>query len=263
MTANILSVRNLRVSVSAPGGMAEAVSGVSFDIQKGEVFGLVGESGSGKTMTALSILRLLPETAALTGGSIIFDGKDILGLDEKALRSIRGSRIAMVFQEPSSALNPVFTIGFQMTEAIKAHQRKSISEARDMAMRYLERVHIQKPERVFGDYPHQISGGMKQRVMIAVALLNSPELLILDEPTTALDVTIQAQILDLLDEIIKKERLSMLFISHDFGIISRMCDDVAVMYKGRIVETGSTESIMNAPKEAYTASLLESVRALI
>jgi len=261
---HILEVQNLKTYFSTPdGGLFKAVDDVSFAINKGEVFGLVGESGSGKTLTALSILRLVPPPGRIAGGKVFFGLNDLMKLDEELFRPLRGSKISMVFQEPSSALNPVFTVGEQMMEAILAHQAsKDRNKARDLVMYYLNKVHIQEPARVFGSYPHQLSGGTKQRVMIAMALVNMPEFLILDEPTTALDVTIQAQILDLLDEIIAKERLSILFISHDFGVIGRMCERLAVMYKGRIVETGPAKEMFNNPKNSYTISLLESVKAL-
>ena len=288
--ANILQLRNLKTCFYSPSGITWGVDGVSFDVEKGGVFGLVGESGSGKTVTALSILRLIFPPGKIMEGSAIFtaslpgrkeqensvtvpegkpvnrpepvNGTDLLKLDETDLRNIRGSKISIVFQEPSSALNPVFTVGFQIAEAILAHQRLAKADAEKLAIEFLGKVHIPQPERVYHSYPHQLSGGLKQRAMIAMALVNSPELLILDEPTTALDVTIQAGILDLLDEIIDREKMSALFISHDFGIISRMCDRVAVMYKGKIVEEGGKSDILNNPKEPNTETLLESVKAL-
>ncbi|MBP7055634.1 MAG: ABC transporter ATP-binding protein [Candidatus Omnitrophica bacterium] len=260
---NILTVTNLRTYIKTTHGIFKAVDGVSFDIHRGEVFGLVGESGSGKSMTALSMLKLLPLQANPVSGEILFGGRDIMLLGGEDIRRLRGSKISLVFQEPSSALNPVLTAGYQLEEAILAHRPALDSiKSRDMVMNQLEMVHIDDPLRVFRSYPHQLSGGIKQRVMIAMALINSPELVILDEPTTALDVTIQAQILDLLDEIIEKSHLSILFISHDFGVISRMCDRVGVMHRGKIVETGDAQSIIASPKETYTKALLESVRAL-
>ncbi len=260
---SILKVSDLKVHINSAYGIIKAVDGVSFDIQKGEVFGLVGESGSGKSMTALSILKLLPFQANLLSGRILFGGCDIVLLDGEEMRRLRGSKISLVFQEPSSALNPVITAGYQLGEAISAHSPAlDPVKVRGMVMDQLEMVHIDDPLRVFKSYPHQLSGGIKQRVMIAMALINSPELVILDEPTTALDVTIQAQILDLLDEIIKLRHLSILFISHDFGVISRMCNRVGVMHHGKIVETGIASDIIRSPKEEYTKTLLESVRAL-
>lgn len=246
----LLSINNLSVKINS----RAVVDGVSFDIKRGEVFGLVGESGSGKSMTALSIGRLLPKGACMTG-EILFDGRDIMKSSEGEMRSLRGKRVAYVFQDPASSLNPVFTIGYQLMET-------SPVKSGDEAMRRLKEVHISDPERIYRSYPHQLSGGMRQRIMIAMALMNSPELLILDEPTTALDVTIQNEILGLIEEIIGVEKVSALFISHDFGIISRMCDRVAVMNRGRIVEAGEAGSIIAAPREEYTKSLIEAVRAL-
>ena len=262
MSEDIIKIRDLKTYFYTNAGIIKAVDGVSFDIKRGEVFGLVGESGSGKTLTALSILKLINPPCRIAGGEILFGGKDLLRADEEYLRNIRGSKISIVFQEPSAALNPVFTIGYQIMEAILAHKKLSQPDAKTLSLEYLKKVHIAAPEKVFHDYPHQLSGGTKQRVCIAIALINSPELLILDEPTTALDVTIQAQVLDLLDEIIDREKLSILFISHDFGIVARMCDRIAVMRKGRIVESGNADEIINNPKDPYTISLLESAKAL-
>ena len=256
---DILTIKDLTVSF----GAFRAVDNISISVERGETFGLVGESGSGKTLTALSIVKLVPPQANISSGGILFDAQDLMKVDDPTLRSIRGSRIAFVFQEPASAFNPVFTVGYQLEEALLAHRKvEGRTGARKVVLEYFEKVHIKEPERVYYDYPHQLSGGTKQRAMIAMALLNSPELLILDEPTTALDVTIQAEILDLLDEIVERERLSMLFISHDFGVIARMCDRVAVMRTGRIVEIGSTRDIIQHPRDPYTKSLLESVKEI-
>lgn len=259
---NILEVRDLRVQFVTGGHTINAVDGVSFDVAKGETFGLVGESGSGKTLTALSLLKLVTPPGRTVSGSVLFNGRDIACLDYEGLRRLRGAQISMVFQEPATAFNPVFTIGYQIVEAIIAHQTMTTAKARERALEFLRMAHIPDPVKVYHDYPHQLSGGTKQRAMIAMALVNEPELLILDEPTTALDVTIQAQILDLLDEIKRNRTLSMLFISHDFGVISRMCARVAVMRRGKIVEMGEKHQILNHPQEEYTASLLDSVRAL-
>lgn len=260
---NILEIKNLKTYFYASSGVVKAVDGVSFDVAKGEIFGIVGESGSGKTLTGLSILKIVPYPGKITGGEILFKGSDLVNMGNECLRNIRGAKISMVFQEPATSLDPVFTIGSQMTEALLAHGRiEDAQGSKEVVIEYLKKVHISDPERIYRSYPHQLSGGTKQRIMIATALLNSPELLILDEPTTALDVTIQAQILDLLDEIIEKFKLSILFISHDFGVIRRMCDRVAVMRKGRIIETGNTDDILRNPAQPYTASLIESVKAL-
>lgn len=252
----------MKVYFYARDEVVKAVDGVSFDIRKGEVFGLVGESGSGKTLTALSILRLIAPPGKIVGGSVSFGGENLLSKNEESLRAVRGSKISMVFQEPAGALDPVFTVGYQIEEEILAHQNIGRLKAKGLTLESLNRVHIKEPAKVFHDYPHQLSGGLRQRVIIAMALVNSPELLILDEPTTALDVTIQAQILDLLDDIIHNEKLSILFISHDFGIIARMCGRVGVMNKGRLIESGDKNDIMNNPREPYTRLLLESARAL-
>ena len=258
----ILSVENLTVNFPCKNGPVNVVDGVSFDIQRGETFGLVGESASGKTITALAILGLVEAPGIITGGKVIFDGKDLLKSGGKYLRSLRGRKIATVFQDPSSALDPVFTVGYQIVECIMAHERLSKTKAKDMAMDFLKKVRVGDPERVYRDYPHQLSGGTKQRAMIAMALVNSPELLILDEPTTALDVTVQSEVLDLLEGIIIRNKMSVLFISHDFGVIARMCARIGVMCQGRIVEAGSKYAVLNDPKDPYTISLIESVRAL-
>lgn len=259
---NILEVKDLRTYFYTSSGVVKPVDGVSFDIQKNSVFGIVGESGSGKTMAALSILRLVPFPGRIAGGHAIFHGTDLLAADEHVLRSIRGSRISFVFQEPASCFNPVFTMGEQIAEAVLAHQDIGNEEAKKRTLHYLEKARISDPKRIFYAYPHQLSGGTKQRAAIAMALINSPELVILDEPTTALDVTIQAQILDMLEELIRKENLSVLFISHDFRVISRMCDTVAVMHEGNIVESGDVKEVLTNPKAGYTASLLDSVKVL-
>ena len=262
MNDNILEVKDLKTQFRTSAGPVRAVDGVSFDVRRGEVFGLVGESGSGKTLTALSILKLISPPGEITSGAVLFNGVDLLRMGEDNLRKVRGAKVSIVFQEPSSAFNPVFTVGYQIVEAIKAHQRVGKGKAKNIALEFLRKVRIADPERVYYDYPHQLSGGTKQRAMIAMALVNSPELLILDEPTTALDVTIQAQILELLKEIIDRDKMSVLFISHDFGVIAKMCGRLGVMYKGKIVETGYVAVVLNNPKDLYTISLIESVRAL-
>lgn len=258
---NILQVDNLKTYLYTKSGITKAVNDISFKIKDNTVFGLVGESGSGKTLTALSILRLIPRSGKIMGGSILFRGSD-LPLDEDSMRAIRGARISIVFQEPSSALNPVFTVGYQIIESVIMHQRVDRRRAREIALEYLRMARIPEPVRVFNDYPHRLSGGTIQRAMIAMSLVNEPELVIMDEPTTALDVTVQAEILDLLEEIVRQKKLSILFISHDFGVISRICHEVGVMCSGKIVEMGSTHNILTSPREKYTISLIESVKAL-
>jgi ABC-type dipeptide/oligopeptide/nickel transport system ATPase component len=262
MLDKMLEVKNLRTYFYTPAGIVKAVDDISFDVLKGEVFGLVGESGSGKTLTALSILRLIVPPGKILSGDILFNGTDIMRMDDDSLRKIRGSKISIVFQEPASAFNPVFTIGYQIAESIAVHQKFGKTQAGVLSLKFLKKVHIADPERVYHSYPHQLSGGTKQRAMIAMALVNSPELLILDEPTTALDVTIQAQILELLKELIDRNKMSVLFISHDFGVVAKMCDRVGVMYRGKIVETSGIETILSRPADSYTASLIESVKAL-
>jgi ABC-type dipeptide/oligopeptide/nickel transport system ATPase component len=259
---NILEVNGLKTYFYTSRGIVRAVDDVSFSIEKGRVLGLVGESGSGKTLTALSILKLVSFPGKIVDGQVLFNGIDLLNTNDKLLREARGSNISFVFQEPANSFNPVFTIGEQISEAAIVHQKIGRAAAKDRAMEYLKIARIIDAERIYSSYPHQLSGGTKQRASIAMALVNSPELIILDEPTTALDVTIQAEVLDMLDDIIREEHLSILFISHDIGIISRMCDDAAVMHKGRIVERGSVKDVLTNPKEAYTISLLESVKAL-
>ena len=258
----MLEICNLKTYFYTANGIVKAVNDISFKVKDNTVFGIVGESGSGKTLTALSVLKLIPYPGKIMGGRVFFHDKDLISSNEDDLRAIRGSKISMVFQEPSSAFNPVFTIGYQIVESILTHQDIRRKKAVNLALEYLALARVSEPGRVFDSYPHQLSGGTKQRAMIAMALVNKPELLILDEPTTALDVTIQAQILDLLREIVRSEKLSMVFISHDFGVISNICDEVGVMYQGRIVEMGSTHNILTNPREKYTISLLESVKAL-
>jgi ABC-type dipeptide/oligopeptide/nickel transport system ATPase component len=268
MPENILEIKSLRIYFyplsqnTTRSGINKAVDGVDIEIRKNEVYGICGESGSGKTLTALSILKILPPQAAIVGGSVFFEDNDLLRMPDEDIRTIRGSRISFVFQEPASAFNPVFTVGYQITEAAVTHQKLTARRAKELTLEYLKTVHVSDPLKVYGDYPHQLSGGTKQRAMIAMALINSPELIILDEPTTALDVTIQAQILDLLEEIRDKEKASMLLISHDFGIISRMCGWVSVMRRGKVVEAGETAEVIGNPKNEYTRSLLESVKTL-
>jgi len=259
---NILEVRGLGVSFYDPAGPRKILDGINFDIRKNEIFGIVGESGSGKTVTALSILRLIGHSGSITAGEIIFGGMDLLKIEEERMRGIRGARISMVFQEPSSALDPVFTAGCQIEEAALAHGKMNTSAAKDAAIELLRMVHVKDPLKVFSSYPHQLSGGTKQRVSIAMALVNSPELIIMDEPTTALDVTIQSEILGLVSEIADKKKISILFISHDLGVINRMCQRVAVMRRGKIVESGDKDTILKNPSNGYTASLLASARAL-
>jgi microcin C transport system ATP-binding protein len=257
MSAPLLSVRDLSVAFSQGGSTSLAVDHVSFDIAKGETVALVGESGSGKSVSALSVLKLLPYPAAShPSGQIEFDGKDLLALDEKALRKVRGNKITMIFQEPMTSLNPLHTIEQQIVEVLELHRGMGQSEARQRTLDLLKEVGIRDPEKRLSAYPHQLSGGQRQRVMIAMSLANEPELLIADEPTTALDVTVQAQILELLAKLKQKNGMSMLFITHDLGIVRKIADRVCVMTKGKIVETGPTAEIFDNPQHAYTRHLL-------
>jgi oligopeptide/dipeptide ABC transporter ATP-binding protein len=258
MPDKIIDIKKLTVSFGAGTNPLQVVSGISFDICKGEVFGLVGESGSGKSMTALSILRILPDNA-FTTGNIIFREKDLLAISEEEMRAIRGRDIAMIFQEPMTSLNPVLTIGFQVAEALLAHYDISKAEAMDRAVGLLKAVSMPSPETRIKDYPHQLSGGMRQRVMIATAIACNPALLIADEPTTALDVTIQAQILELLQNLRRERDMAVLLITHDLSIISEQAERVAVMYAGRIMELASVEELFRNTLHPYTIGLLESL----
>ncbi len=259
----LLSIKGLSVSFFTEEGVARAVQEVNLCVKKGEMFALVGESGCGKSVTALSIMRLVPSPPGeIVAGEIVFDRRNLLELSEKRMRSIRGNKIAMIFQEPMTSLNPVYTVGNQIAEAISLHQRKSTGEAWADAVEMLRKVGIPAPQQRVSEYPHQMSGGMRQRVMIAMAISCKPALLIADEPTTALDVTIQAQILDLLDELQKREGMSILLITHDLGIVAERADDVAVMYASRIVEVAEAERLFAEPLHPYTQGLLKSLPRL-
>jgi len=254
--STLLSVRNLKTQFYSAGRTIYALDEVSFDIEEGTIFGLVGETGCGKSVTALSILRLIPyPPGKIVGGEIRFRGKDLINLPEDEVRSIRGKEISMIFQEPMTSLNPVFRIGDQMIEVIMLHQRLGKRQALEKAVEMLERVHMPEARKVMKQFPHQLSGGMRQRAMIAMELSCRPFLLIADEPTTALDVTIQAQILRLIREMEREFRTSILLITHDLGVIAEMCDRVAVMYAGSIVEEASVENIFEDPKHPYTKGL--------
>jgi peptide/nickel transport system permease protein len=253
----LLEVRDLSVEFDTDGRRVRVVDAVSFDVAAGKIVGLVGESGSGKTVTSLAVLRLLPSPPAhIVGGSIRFNGRDLLDMDFDELRRIRGADIAMVFQDPLASLDPSFTIGYQLVEAIRLHERVSRAAARDRAAMLLENVHSPDPAQRLSAYPHQLSGGMRQRVMIAMALSCHPRLLIADEPTTALDVTVQAQIVELLNELRETERLAVLFVTHDLALISELSDEVAVMYAGQVVEHAVTVDLFARPRHPYTAALL-------
>ena len=254
--APLLDVQHLSVTF---GGPSPAVDDVSFQMAAGETLGLVGESGSGKSVTAFSILRLLQPPGRITGGSVIFQGRDLLTLPESEMREVRGAGISLIFQEPMTALNPVMRVGDQIGEALLVHGKATRAEARSRAVELLDAVKIPDAARRVRDYPHQLSGGMRQRVMIAIALACRPPLVIADEPTTALDVTIQAQVLELLRELKARYNLALLLITHDFGVIAEMADRVAVMFKGKLVEHGPVRDILRHPSHEYTRTLLAAV----
>lgn len=259
----ILSVENLSTHFYTEDGVAKAVQDVSFSVKKGGTFALVGESGCGKSVTALSIMRLIPSPPGkMVAGDIVFDNMSLPKLSEKRMRGIRGNKIAMIFQEPMTSLNPVYSIGNQIVEAIRLHQKKNSTQAWADAVSMLKQVGIPDPEQRAEEYPHQMSGGMRQRVMIAIAMSCRPELLIADEPTTALDVTTQAQILDLLDDLQKRNQMSILLITHDLGIVAERADEVGVMYASRIVETADSLSLFAEPLHPYTQGLLKSLPRL-
>ena len=260
MSENILTVKDLKTYFYTASGIAKAVDGVSFNIAKGETMGIVGESGSGKSVTSSSIIRLLPpRTGKIVGGSIEFEGKDVLALSKKELNDFRGKDIAVIFQDPMTSLDPVFKIGKQMTEMIMAHQNVTKDEAWKMAVEALSKVGIPEPEKRMNSYPYELSGGMCQRVIIAMAVCCKPKLIIADEPTTALDVTIQAQILELMQDLQKKLGMAVILVTHDLGVIADMCDNIIVMYGGRICERGTAREIFYNPKHEYTKGLLRSI----
>ena len=263
MSAAVIDVRNLKTHIVTRWGTIKAVDDVSFTVAPGETLGLVGESGSGKSMTCLSILRLVPRPAArIVGGAVILDGEDLLGKSEREMQRIRGRRVAMILQDPMSSLNPVFSVGMQVREPLAGYHGLSGRALRSRAVDLLASVGISSPASRLAAFPHQLSGGMRQRVVGAMAIAAPPRLLIADEPTTSLDLTIQAQYLRLLEELQERYRLAMIFVTHNLGIVAKMCDRVAVMYAGRIVETGPVEEIFRAPLHPYTRALLESVPRL-
>ena len=261
--AKLLEINNLSTYFFTQDGVVKAVDDISYELQEGEVLGVVGESGCGKSVHALSIMRLVPTPPGRTvAGEVIFEGEDLLTMDDAEMRNIRGNRIAMVFQEPMTSLNPVLTIGRQLTETLELHQGMTGQQARTRAAELLQTVGIPDAGRRLVDYPHQFSGGMRQRVMIAMALSCNPRLIIADEPTTALDVTIQAQILELMQELARDFGTAMIIITHNLGVVARYADNVNVMYAGKIIETGSAKEIYHNPKHPYTLALLNSVPRL-
>lgn len=260
--AHLLEVKDLRTHFPTRAGRVKAVDGVNFYLDRGELLGLVGESGCGKSITALSIMRLIAPPGKIAGGEILFDDRDLLKLSYQQMREIRGDDIAMIFQDPMTSLNPVFTVGEQIAEALRLHRKLNGKQARLATIEAMREVAIPDPARRVDDYPHQLSGGMRQRVMIAMALACGPRLLIADEPTTALDVTIQAQILELLNDLRKQRDLAVLLITHDLGVVAEVADRVAVMYTGRIVEESPVDELFARPKHPYTEGLLRSVPKL-
>ncbi|MNW43704.1 Oligopeptide transport ATP-binding protein OppD [compost metagenome] len=261
--AQLLEVTNLRTEFKTAAGTIRAVDGVDLSVGKGETLGIVGESGCGKSITSLSIMQLLPKgLGKVAAGEVRFNGENMLDFSERKMRSIRGNEMAMIFQEPMTSLNPVFKIGKQIAESARYHHGVSKHKAKDMAVEMLTKVGIPRPEKVAASYPHELSGGMRQRVMIAMAMVCNPKLLIADEPTTALDVTIQAQILDLMRELQKSEGTSILMITHDLGVVAEMCDRVVIMYAGQVVEETDVKTLFKDPKHPYTQSLLASLPQL-
>lgn len=259
MTA-LLEIRDLQTSFFTSDGEVRAVNGVTFSIEAGKTMGLVGESGCGKSVTALSVIQLLTKgTGRIVGGEVLYEGENIAAFSEERMRTIRGNDISMIFQEPMTSLNPVFSVGEQIAEAVRIHQKLSRKEARNRAVEMLRLVKIAEPEKRLNDYPHQMSGGMRQRVMIAMALSCNPKLLIADEPTTALDVTIQAQILELISELQEQLGMAVLMITHDLGVVAEQADEVAVMYAGKIIEHATPETIFANPKHPYTIGLMKSI----
>lgn len=255
----LLKVENLHTSFFTPAGEVKAVNGISFSLETGKVLGIVGESGSGKSVSAYSIMQILSNPGKIIEGSIKFKGEELVGASKETLEKIRGNKISIIFQDPMTSLNPVFTIGNQLREAIMLHTKRNKNEAHTRAIEMLKLVGVNEPEKRINQYPHEFSGGMRQRVMIAMALACEPDILIADEPTTALDVTIQAQILDLMKELQKKLGMAIIMITHDLGVVAEMCDEVIVMYAGEVCERGTADEIFYNPKHEYTKGLLKSI----
>ncbi|MBX5468670.1 MAG: ABC transporter ATP-binding protein [Thermoleophilaceae bacterium] len=258
----LLEVRDLRVHFDTEDGVVKAVDGVSFTLEKGKVLGIVGESGSGKSVTMLTVMGLSRASNARIGGEALFEGRNLLEASNEELRSVRGNDISMIFQDPLSSLHPFYKVGAQLVEAIQAHQNLSRAQARERAIEFLGLVGIPDPRARFDNYPHEFSGGMRQRAMIAMALVNEPQLLIADEPTTALDVTVQAQILELIGRLKDELGMAVIMITHDLGVVAEVTDDIAVMYAGRIVEEAATDELFHAPEHPYTWGLLQSIPRL-
>ena len=262
MSEILLDIKNERLSFSTPAGEVKALNDVSFSMKQGEVLGIVGESGSGKSVTAYSLMGLTAFPGKLIGGTLHFNGHEVEKMSEKEFRKMRGEEVSIIFQDPMTSLNPVYTIGNQIEEMVRLHTDKDKKQARERAKELLELVGINEPEKRLKQYPHELSGGMRQRVMIAIALACDPKLLIADEPTTALDVTIQAQILELMMELREKMGMSIIMITHDLGVVANMCEKIAVMYAGKIVEYGTTDEIFYNPQHEYTKGLINSIPKL-
>ena len=259
MSTPLLQVKDLHTSFFTDSGEVRAVNGVSFNLEKGKVLGIVGESGSGKSVTAYSILRILTDPGRITSGQVLFDGKDLVSFTPAQMRSYRGNKISIIFQDPMTSLNPVYTVGNQLTEGIRLHTGRNRRQAWERAREMLTLVGVNEPDKRLKQYPHELSGGMRQRVMIAMALACEPDILIADEPTTALDVTIQAQILELMQELQKQLGMAIIMITHDLGVIADMCDEIIVLYAGRVCERGTADEIFYNPRHEYTKGLLRSI----
>jgi peptide/nickel transport system ATP-binding protein len=261
--SSLLEVRDLEVKFALRSGDITAIDGVSFQLDPGERMGLVGESGAGKSVTGFAIINLISKPGYISRGSIHFEGKEISAYPPEKMRKIRGNRISMIFQDPMMTLNPVYTIGFQMIETLKAHRNISKSQARAIALEKLKMVQMPSPEKRLAQYPHELSGGMRQRIIIAISLLADPAIIIADEPTTALDVTIQAEIMDLLQELCEKEKMGLILITHDLGVVSQVTEKIAVMYAGKIIEYGPTDTVVHHPVHPYTIGLIGSIPGVI
>ena len=255
----MLEVKDLRTSFFTPAGEVKAVNGVSFNLDHGKVLGIVGESGSGKSVTAYSVMQILEKTGKIVGGSVMFNGQELVGAGEKVMKTIRGNKISIIFQDPMTSLNPTYTIGHQLMEAIMLHTPRNRKQAKERAIEMLRLVNINEPEKRMNQYPFEFSGGMRQRIMIAMALACEPDILIADEPTTALDVTIQAQILELMQSLQKELGMAIIMITHDLGVVAQMCDEVIVMYAGSICEQGTADEIFYHPRHEYTKGLMRSI----
>lgn len=257
--SHLLEVQDLEVKFALRSGDITAIDGASFTLDKGEKLGIVGESGAGKSVTGFSIINLISKPGFISKGRIMFEGQEISSWPDAKMRTIRGNRISMIFQDPMMTLNPVFTIGFQMIETLRAHRNISKAEARTIALEKLKKVYIPSPEQRLDQYPHELSGGMRQRIIIAISLLSDPAIIIADEPTTALDVTIQAEIMDLLQELCKIDNMALILITHDLAVVSQVTEKIAVMYAGKIIEYGSTDEVVRHPMHPYTKGLIKSI----